>query len=252
MDDKGEFHWSVIRSPDQVLPRAAREVPRMIESLAELPVLSEIVRIPSPAPKPQSLAHSGERLWLGSWETAHVYGIDPKQGRVFEEIAAPGKPVSSTCVGEELRFVCSENGEADNRFIRRFVPGHGFKTSEAWPCPDDTGSFLAYDGKRLWLTQRFRKRALELDAKCTEHRSVDIGEEIVGAAWVGEHLYLSTWLGRDRGGCRIACIEAKVPGAKPRFVAQSPFFAVSLARDGDRLWTNDFKNDCIVAFAIPE
>src|ERR1700729_1860759 len=109
----------------------------MTTSPAELSALDEIVRIPSPAPAPQSLAHDGEHLWLGSWETNRVYGIVPAHGRVFEEAAAPGRLVGSTVVGDELRFVCSENGEGDDRFIRRFVPGHGFKSHEAIPCPDE-------------------------------------------------------------------------------------------------------------------
>ena len=218
----------------------------MTSSLEEL---AEIVRIPSPAPAPQSLAYDGEHLWLGSWETSRVYGMYPHQGTVFEEQTAPGKPVSATIVGDELRFVCSEGD--DSRFIRRFIPGHGFKSHEAVACPNDTGSFLSFDGERLWLSQRYEKRVLELDAHGAAKRSFDVGEEILGIAWVGERLYLSTWLGRERGGCRIAYIEPQAAYTTPVFVAQSPFAAVSLARDGDRLWTNDTKKNEIVAFAIP-
>jgi hypothetical protein len=150
-----------------------------------------------------------------------------------------------------LRFVISENGDADNRFIRRYVPGHGFKSHDASPCPEDTGSFLAFDGKRLWLTQRYNKRALELDAAFAPVRTLDLGEQILGATWIGERLYLSTYLGRERGGCRIAYVEPAAAEPTLTFVAQVPFVGVSLARDGDRLWINDFKHDQIVAFAIP-
>jgi hypothetical protein len=222
----------------------------MIDS-TELAPLDEIVRIPSPATTPQSLAHDGETLWLGSWDTSSVYGIDPKQGRVIEETAAPGRPVGCTCVGDELRFVISENGDGDNRFIRRYVPGHGFKTREAIACPEDTGSFLAFDGKRLWLTQRYNKRVLELDAAFAPVRTIEIGEQILGATWVAERLYLSLYLGKERGGSRIAYIEPGAAAPVLTYAAQSPFVGVSLARDGDRLWTNDFKNNEIVAFAIP-
>lgn len=223
----------------------------MMISTAELSELTEIVRIPSPAPKPQALAHDGEHLWLGSYETSHIYGIIPTQGRVFETMAAPGKPVGATTVGDELRFVCSENGDENNRFIRRYVPGHGFKT-QAIQCPDDTGSFLAYDGEHLWLSQRHNKRVLELDPAYRIVRTVDVGEEIIGMTWADDRLYLSTWLGKDRGGCRIASIDPRAEAPELVFVAQSPFTAVSLVRDGDRFWTNDFKADQIVAFHISE
>src|SRR5580704_9235675 len=75
---------------------AKYEPPRMTTDFAEL---AEIVRIPSPAPAPQALACDGEHLWLGSWETARIYGIYANQGRVFEEVQAPGKPVGATVVG---------------------------------------------------------------------------------------------------------------------------------------------------------
>jgi hypothetical protein len=223
----------------------------MIET-TPLPDLAEIVRIPAPAPRPQSLAHDGERLWLGSWETGHIYGIDPKTGHVFETAPSPGKPVGATCVGDELRFVISEGGDDDHRFVRRFVPGHGFKSHDRTPCPDDTGSFLAYDGKRLWLSQRYNKRVLELDADGGTIRTIDAGEEILGLCRVGERLYVTVWLGRDRGGSRIAYLEPDATAPELVFVAQSPFVGVALAFDGTRLWTNDFKQTSIVAFALPE
>jgi outer membrane protein assembly factor BamB len=219
----------------------------MVSSVEEL---AEIVRIPSPAPAPQALAFDGASLWVGSWETNRVHCIDAHQGNVLEEALAPGKPVGATVVGDEIFFVVAEEGDA--RFIRRFVPGHGFKTKSGWPCPDDSGSFLAFDGTGLWLTQRHNKRALALDANANVVRTIDIAEEIIGAAFVDERLYLSLWLGAERGGCFIAYLEPKAETPKLTSVARSPFAATSLARDGDRLWTNDFSGNEIVAFAIPK
>lgn len=211
--------------------------------------IEEIVRIPSPAPAPQALAYDGSLLWMGSWETLRIYAIDPHRGSVSEERAAPGKPVSAVAVGDELRFILSEGD--DNRFIRRYIPAHGFKT-EAIPCPEDTGSFLAFDGKRLWLSQRYNKRIIELDASLRPVRTVPVGEEIVGFAWCRGTVLLSTWLGRDRGGCRLATIDPSAAAPQPRFVATVPFVAISLAIDGDACWTNDFKKNEIVRFALPD
>lgn len=213
--------------------------------------LAEIVRVPSPAPMNQSLAHDGERLWVGSWETSRLYAVDATHGNVTEEHAVPGKPVGSTVVGNELRFVVAQNGDDDNRFIRRFIPGHGFTSREATPCPEDTGSFLAYDGERLWLSQRHNKRVLELDAQLQPVRTIDVGEEVIGLAWADERLYLSTWHGKERGGCHVGYLETGVAEPKLQLVLRSPFVAVSLARDGERLWTNDYRKQAVVAFAIP-
>lgn len=213
-----------------------------------LTAIEELLRIPAPAAQPQALACDGEHLWLGSWATARIYGIDPVHGTVFEETDAPGKPVGGVAIGDELRFVCSE--EENSRFIRRYVPGRGFKDHERMPCPDDTGSFLGYDGVHLWLSQRFNKRVLQLDDTGTPMRSIEIGAEIVGLAIVDTQLYLSTWHGRDAGGCRIARVGV-AQGAPVEYVASVPFVAIALAFDGTRLWTNDFKKNAIVAFGLP-
>ena len=224
----------------------------MLESPSAVPPLKELVRVPSPAALPQSLAFDGELLWIGSWETSRIYAISPKHGNVLEETAAPGKPVGSTVVGDELRFIVSENGDDDNRFIRRFIPGHGFKSHDAKPCPDDTGSFLAYDGRRLWLSQRYKKRVIELDAQLAPLRTIEVGEQILGFTFARDLMYFSTWLGKERGGCRIASLDPSVAAPSLRFVAAAPFVAVSLARDGDRLWTNDSKGGAVVAFELPQ
>jgi hypothetical protein len=157
--------------------------------------------------------------------------------------------VSAVAVGEELRVVLSETD--DSRFIRRYIPGHGFK-SEAIPAPEDTGSFLAFDGGRLWLSQRYNKRILELDQAYKPARIIPIGEEIIGFAWARGVVLLSTWLGRDRGGCRLATIDPNATSPQVRYVATVPFAGVSLALDGESCWTNDFKKNEIVRFALPE
>ncbi|MDE2573220.1 MAG: hypothetical protein KGM44_11975 [bacterium] len=210
--------------------------------------IDEVARIPSPCPAPQSLAFDGRALWVGSWETGRVYGFDAHSGRAVEEGIVPGKPVGCVAVGDELWFVCSETD--DHRFLRHYVPGHGFK-NQAIPLPEDTGSFLAFDGDHLWLSQRYNKRVLQLNGAFAPVREIAIGEEIIGISWVDGYLYASTWWGRDRGGCRIARLHMNRSEPHLEWVAQSPFVAVSLARDGDRLWTNDFKKNEIAAFAIP-
>lgn len=206
--------------------------------------IDERLRLPSPAPQPQALAADAQRLWLGSWKTHRLYGIDAQQGGVFEDSDVPGGPVGAVAIGGELRMVCSE--EDNNRYIRRYVPGHGFDERDRVPCPDRTGSFLAFDGDALWLSQRYDKRVLQLNANYEIIRSVEIPAEIVGIVWVGGTLYLSTWWGRNVG-CRIMRWK---DGDAAQVVADVPFAGISLTHDGQRFWTNDFKKDAIVAFEL--
>ena len=194
---------------------------------------------------PQALACAGEHLWMGSWETQRIYGIDRAHFTVFEEQPAPGKPVSLVTVGEELRGVVSEGGEDDHRFIRRYIPGHGFKDRDKLACPDDTGSFLAYDGESLWLSQRFNKRILLLDANANVRREILAPGQILGITFVDGELYASLWFGKE-GGPKLG----RVKGDQVDVVASLPFAAISLAHDGQRFWCNDPKTTSIVAFAF--
>jgi hypothetical protein len=209
------------------------------------PNIEELQRVPSPAPAPQALAFDGELLWMGSWETQRIYGIVPQQFTVREETDAPGRPVGAVAVGDELRIVCSE--EEDSRFIRRFVPGHGFK-GEKIPCPDDTGSFLAFDGMHLWLSQRHLMRVLELDTEYRVRRVIQLDAQVVGIAIVEGTLYASTWHGSKNGGCKIARVA--IDSGKFDYVGSLGFAGISLAHDGVRFWTNDPKGTAIVAFSL--
>jgi hypothetical protein len=209
--------------------------------------IEEVLRVPSPAPAPQALAWSHDTLWMGSWETHRIYGMRAGSFAIFEEANTPGRPVGAVAVGEELRVLCSEGSE-DHRFIRRYIMGHGFAMSDRIPCPNDTGSFLAFDGLHLWLSQRYNRRVLELDAQYRVLGAMHADAEILGVAWVGGMLYLSTWHGKEHGGCKIArCAQHDT---SPECVGSLPFAAVSLAHDGSRFWTNDPRGSSIVAFTI--
>src|SRR5581483_3897761 len=152
----------------------------------------------------QALAADGTTLWMGSLQTQRLYGIDSRRGSVFEENAAPGGPIGAAVTGDELRVVCSENGKEDNRFIRRYIVGHGFKEHDAIPCPDDTGSFVAWDGDVLYLSQRFNKRILAIDDKGKILSVVaELPREITGMTIVGGCFYLATSGGKDSGDYRI-------------------------------------------------
>src|ERR1700680_1048775 len=84
--------------------------------------VEELLRLPSPAPRPQSLAFDGETLWMGSLETQRLYAIDPQRWTVREEVQAPGLPYGMTVIGDELRVLCGETAD-DHRIIRRLIPG---------------------------------------------------------------------------------------------------------------------------------
>ena len=155
-----------------------------------------------------------------------------------------------TVVGDELRVLCSESDE-DHRVIRRFVPGHGFKSEGAIAAPDDTGSQLAYDGDRLYVSQFYNRRVLSLDERGTVGTVFGVPHDICGVVVVRGRFYLVTTDDEETNEYWLTSVDARGPGLKIEDLARIPFPARALAFDGTNFWTNHRAAGEIVAFAKP-
>jgi hypothetical protein len=209
--------------------------------------VTESMRLPSPAPRPQSIAFDGENLWMGSIETNRLYAINPRQWTIVEESRAPGKPWGMTVVGDELRVICGE-GEDDSRVIRRFVPGHGFKAQDAIGCPDDTGSQLSYDGVRLYVSQWYKQRLLGIDERGNVVHRIDVPHQICGQCYTNGAFYLLTTDDEETSDYFLTRVSANGAGYSSEDLARVPFAGRALAYDGSRFWTNHRESNQIVAF----
>ncbi|MBV9232703.1 MAG: hypothetical protein JO030_01560 [Candidatus Eremiobacteraeota bacterium] len=207
--------------------------------------VKEALRLPSPAPKPQSIAFDGEKLWMGSIETSRIYAIDPRQWTLIEEAQAPGKPWGMTVIGDELRLICGE-GDDDDRVLRRFVPGHGFK-SHGVRCPDGTGSQLSYDGTWLYVSQFYNRKLLALDESGRVLREIPAPRDICGQTYVDGNFYLVTTDDETTNDYFLTRVSANGT-ARSEDLARIPFAARALAFDGARFWTNHREANQIVAF----
>ena len=156
-----------------------------------------------------------------------------------------------TVVGDELRVICGETDE-DHRIIRRFVPGHGFKNSDAIPCPEDTGSQLGYDGDRLYVSQWYQRRILSLDERGHVGTVVDVPHGICGQVVLDGCFYLVTTDDESTNDYWLTRVDARNGSPKSEDIARIGFPARALAFDGSRFWTNHRERDQIVAFARPE
>jgi hypothetical protein len=227
--------------PDLSLLEATRMTKTSLGSIDELQ------RIPSPGPAPQALACDGTDIWVASAETFRLYGIRGNTGAVFEEAEAPGRPIGMTVTGDALRIVTSEHH--DSRYIRRYVVGHGFK-KESLACPDDTGSFLAYDGDNLFLSQRFNQSILQIDMWGEVQRTIAAPRQICGMVIVNGCFFLMTTDGPDEpDDYRLLRLDARKPEPEVTELARVPFLARSLAWDGAKFWTSARRDNEIVAFA---
>ena len=212
--------------------------------------VEELLRLPSPAPKPQSLAFDGTSLWMGSRETRRIYALDPNSWTVREEVQAPGTPWGMTVVGDELRVLCGET-EDDNRIVRRFIPGHGFKKSDAIACPDDTGSQLSFDGDRLYVSQFYNRTILSLGEHGEVGTTVRVPHDICGQVIVNGCFYLVTTDDEKTEEYWLTRVDARNGAAHATDLARIPFAARALAYDGERFWTNHREADQVVAFRAP-
>jgi sugar lactone lactonase YvrE len=208
--------------------------------------VTEALRLPSPAPRPQSLAFDGDKLWMGSIDTNRLYALDPRQWTVIEEAKTPGKPWGMTVVGDEIRVICGE-GDEDDRIIRRFVPGHGFKTQHAIECPDKTGSQLSYDGTWLYVSQWYNRRILGLDEQGNVVREIELPRGICGQCYVDGNFFVVTTDDEESDEYFLGKIGGDGTGGFTD-LARIPFAARALAYDGARFWSNHREANEIVAF----
>jgi len=212
--------------------------------------IEEVLRMPSPGPAPMGIACDGTDIWVGSYESDRIYGMNAQQGTVFEEAQVPGATPFGMCVtGDALRVVCSDD-EGD-RTIRRYIMGKDFK-SDVIRCPDGTGSFIAYDGDRLYLSQRDNKRILELDEAGAVLRTIDVPAMPTGMVVVGGRFYLTTLPSKDSTDVRLACLDARKDQPEYHELAAIPFAARGLGFDGTKFWTVERESNTIIAFAKPD
>jgi hypothetical protein len=212
-------------------------------------MISESLRLPAPAPKPFGLAFDGPTLWMASRETNRLYAINASAWTARDEGEAPGGPFGMTLVGDELRVVIGLGDEQNDRYIYRFVPGHGFKNDRI-ACPDLTGAHVAFDGDVLFLSQAHYRRILSLDAAGAVTREIQLDRVPVGMTIAEGMFYLVT---TDEEFENVQLTKVDAHGETPRIttLASIPFDARGLAFDGSRFWTSHRDNNEIVAFTVP-
>jgi hypothetical protein len=217
--------------------------------MPQLPEITELKRLRSPAPTPQALAWHNNELWFGSRDLERIYRIDRENGKALEDIQAPGIPWAAVSTGDSIWFTLGE-GPDDDRFLRRFVAGQGF-SDDRIACPEFTGSYLSYDGRNLLLSQWYKNRILQLDAKGNPVREIPIGAEISGHAFVDGLIYVLRGTEQNGGDWRLARLDPQEAAPAIEDLARVPFQCRSLAFDDECLWTNYRDADQIVCFALP-
>lgn len=210
--------------------------------------ITETLRLPSPAPKPLGLAFDGGTLWMASRETHRLYAIDAAAWTAHEEAQAPGGPFGMALVGDELRVVVGIGEKDHDRYIYRFIPGHGFK-SDRIACPDLTGSHLGFDGDTLFLSQASYRKIVALDAQGNVTREIALERVPLGMTLHGGRFHLIT-SDEEFENLQLTIVDARDGEAHAQTIATIPFDARGLTFDGSRYWTSHRDNNEIVAFTV--
>lgn len=218
--------------------------------MKELTPIVEHQRLTSPAITPQALVWHDGILWMGSRDLRRIYALDPENWSVREEIEAPGIPWAAVSAGGALWFTLGE-GPEDDRYLRRFVPGSGFGTSDRIACPEFTGSYLSYDGAHLYLSQWYKHRILRLDEKGEIIRVFAIGAEICGHTLVNGMFYVLRGTELDGEDWRIARFDPRQENPLVEDLARVPFQCRSLTFDGEHFWSSHRAAGEIVSYTLP-
>ena len=191
-------------------------------------------------------------MWVTSAANGRFYALDPKTLRVRDEFVPPCEALGVTYTGSDFRLVLAPaidepDLERDWRYVYSFTPDAGF--SECYPCPDFSGSFLAYANGTLYVSQAWDKKLIELDAAGASVREVQLERRPVGMTIVDGAFYLATvdenW---ERGQLQRLGVAADTSSIET--LQPFPFKPRGVAHDGDRFWTADRNNDALVSFTL--
>jgi hypothetical protein len=217
--------------------------------VATAQTIKEQLRLPSPAPLPLGLAADGNTLWMASRETHRLYSIDIAKWTAKDEGEAPGGPFGLTLVGDEIYAVVGFGPKDHDRYIYRFIPGHGFK-SDRIECPDLTGNFVAFDGDTLFLSQAHYTRIVALDGHGAILREISLApRRPVGMTIADGHFYVIT-SDEEFENLELWKIDARTEKPDVTVLATVPFDARGLTYDGSRFWTSHRDSNEIVAFTV--
>ncbi|MBV9271864.1 MAG: hypothetical protein JO165_12275 [Candidatus Eremiobacteraeota bacterium] len=216
--------------------------------MESLIAINETLRLPSPAPKPLGIAFDGPTLWMASRETNRIYAINAAAWTARDEGAAPGGPFGMTLLGDELRVIVGLGEKQNDRYIYRFVAGHGFKDDRI-ECPDLTGSHLAFDGDVLFLSQAHYRKILALDAQGKISSEILLDRTPMGMTIVDGQFYVVT-TDEEFDNAQLQKVDARGSAPVTTTLASFPFDARGLAYDGSRFWTCHRDDNQIVAFTV--
>lgn len=210
-------------------------------------------RHPAPVVSPQALAWKGEELWMSSRDLGTLQRIDIENWKILEELDPPGVIWAAVATSDGWRFTVGK-GLNDDRYVYSYRAGEGFR--KLFACPDFTGSYLSFDGEKLYLSQWYKGIILQLDVEGHVQREIAVGAEICGHTFVDGMLYVlrgqeNNQTADNAEEWRIARLDPTEKTPRVEDLATVPFASRSLAFDGERFWSNHRAANETISFILP-
>ncbi len=177
--------------------------------------VSEIERHASPVATPQALAWDGTDFWLSSRDTGTLHRVAAGKLEIIDEIDPPGIVWAGVSTADGWRFTLGK-GLNDDRYVYHYSDDGSW--TKLFACPEFTGSYLSFDGERLFLSRWYKGQIHQMDDSGKVLRDIEIGAEICGHTFAHGMLYVLR--GRENADKPGAAEEWRIARLDPR--EQSP------------------------------
>jgi hypothetical protein len=191
-------------------------------------------------------------MWVTSAANGRLYELDSQTRSIRREFVPPYESLGVTYTGSDFRLILAPaidepELESDRRYVYSFTPEAGF--TACFPCPDFSGSFLAYANGTLYLSQAWDKKLIQLDKGGAPVRELQLQRRPVGMTIVEGAFYLAT-VDEDWVDGQLQRLGVDAATSSIETLLSFPFKPRSVAFDGERFWTADRNNDAIVSFTL--
>lgn len=199
-------------------------------------------------PQPQGLAVAGARIFVSFRENPQIFTLDLSTSRCELWAVAPNPPWGLAASENRVWAVCSYGPDADRHIVEFDAAGNLHPSPTR--CPDGTGSYIAFDGRVLFLSQWYEQRVFRLTDTRAFEPLIRTTRGICGIAADRGTLTLLTTADEDTLEYHLERYDSGDPDAACVDVATVPFRARSLAWTGTEYLTNHREGGEIVAFSI--
>lgn len=199
-------------------------------------------------PEPQGLAAFGPRIVVSFRENPRIFTLDLTSSRCDAWVTTPTAAWGLAAADDRVWAVCAYGPNNDRHVFEYDVAG--IQRPGPIRCPDGTGSYIAHDGRDLFLSQWYEQRVFRLTGAREFEPLFKAKRGICGIAAVDGALTLLTTADEDSLDYFVERFDLSDPAGGCVDLATVPIRARSLAWTGSEYLTSHREAGEIVAFSL--